>query len=348
MSNNNNDAIPMEYVHLGKTGLRVSRLCLGFMSYGDKDWNGWAVNSDESLAMIKKAYDAGINFFDNANVYSNGQSEEILGKAIKQFNMPRDRIVVATKVFYAVQEGSAPIILSPEIAAKKAHLVNRHGLSRKHLFDACDASLKRLGVQYIDLYQIHRFDQYTPIEETMEALHDLVKSGKVRYIGASSMHAWEFQKANNIAEKNGWTKFISMQNLYNLLYREEEREVIPYSLDAGIGGIPWSPLAMGKLADRKTKTVRSETDILQKVDPTTDSDNKIIGRVAEIAEKRGVSSAQVSLAWLLSKPYVTAPIIGVSKESHLQDSLASLKLKLTEKEIKYLEEPYVPKSLIPM
>ncbi|KAI7887388.1 Aldo/keto reductase [Lichtheimia hyalospora FSU 10163] len=337
----------MEYVHLGKTGLRVSRFCLGFMSYGDKNWNGWALNSDESLVMIKKAYDAGINFFDTANVYSNGQSEEILGKAIKQFNMPRDRIVVATKVCYPVLEGSTPITLSLEANAKNPQIVNRFGLSRKHVFDACDASLKRLGLDYIDLYQIHRFDKNTPIEETMGALNDLVKSGKVRYIGASSMHAWEFQKANYVAEKNGWTKFVSMQNLYNLMYREEEREVIPYSLDAGIGGIPWSPLAKGRLAGRKTKTQRSETDVFQRVDPT-DSDEKIIARVAEIAEKRDVSSAQVSLAWLLSKPFVTSPIVGISKESHLHDIIASLKLKLTEQEIKYLEEPYVPKQLIPM
>ncbi|CDH54893.1 aldo keto reductase [Lichtheimia corymbifera JMRC:FSU:9682] len=347
-NNNNNDTTAMEYARLGKTGLRVSRICLGFMSYGDKEWNGWALNSEESLAMIKKAYDAGINFFDTADVYSNGKSEEILGKAIKQFNMPRDRIVVATKVCFPVLEGSTPVNLSPEAMSKDPQLVNRFGLSRKHIFDACDASLKRLDVDYIDLYQIHRFDQNTPIEETMEALHDLVKSGKVRYIGASSMHAWEFQKANNIAEKNGWTKFVSMQNLYNLVYREEEREVIPYSLDAGIGGIPWSPLAMGKLAGRKTKTQRSETDVFQGMNRMLDADNIIVERVGEIAEKKSVSSAQVSLAWLLSKPYVTAPIVGISKEAHLYDAIASLKVKLTEEEIKYLEEPYVPKPLIPM
>ncbi|KAJ8655902.1 hypothetical protein O0I10_008342 [Lichtheimia ornata] len=336
----------MEYANLGKTGLRVSRICLGFMSYGDARWNGWAMDIEESLDLIKKAYDAGINFFDTANVYSNGKSEEILGKAIKQFNMPRDRIVVATKVYFPVREGYE--MPNPRTQFKDPALVNRCGLSRKHVFDACDASLKRLGLDYIDLYQIHRFDKNTPIEETMEALHDLVKSGKVRYIGASSMHAWEFQKANHIAEKNGWTKFISMQNLYNLLYREEEREVIPYSLDAGIGGIPWSPLAFGVLACKNRNTARSQNDLAVGLLQIRESDQKILDRLVEVAEKKKASPAQIALAWLLSKPFVTAPIVGITKAEYLDDAVGALKINLTEDECQYLEEPYAPRPLIPM
>ncbi|KAF9978819.1 hypothetical protein BGZ73_000088 [Actinomortierella ambigua] len=338
----------MQYVRLGKTGLRVSRFCLGFMSYGDPAWNGWAKGEEESLALIKKAYDAGFNFFDTANAYSNGKSEEILGKAIKKFNMDRGRIVVATKVFFPVYSDDTPVDLSPDGRIKDPALVNKSGLSRKHIFDAVDASLKRLDLDYIDLYQIHRFDPYTPIEETMEALNDLVRSGKVRYIGASSMHAWEFQKANNIAEKNSWAKFVSMQNLYNLIYREEEREVIPYSVDAGIGGIPWSPLAMGALAGKNRNTLRTQTNRFAAMNNIRESEDAIIDRVAELAEKKKVSSAQISLAWLLTKPFVTAPIVGIGKEEHLNDTLGALSVKLTDEEIKYLEEPYVPKPLIPM
>ncbi|KAF9972645.1 hypothetical protein BGZ73_004209 [Actinomortierella ambigua] len=354
--------IPMQYVRLGKTGLRVclpdksaamlsvrvSRFCLGFMSYGNPEWNGWAKGEEESLELIKKAYEAGFNFFDTANVYSNGQSEEILGKAIKKFGMDRGRIVVATKLFLPVLPGNTPV-RSPEVNLQDATLVNKFGLSRKHIFDAVDASLKRLDLDYIDLYQIHRFDHNTPIEETMEALNDLVRSGKVRYIGASSMYAWEFQKANNIAEKNGWAKFVSMQNHYNLIYREEEREMIPYSVDAGIGGIPWSPLALGKLAGKKRgDTQRAQTDAWQWLHTIRDSEDKIIDRVAELAEKKGASSAQVALAWLLTKPFVTAPIVGIGKEEHLYDTIAALKIALTEEECKYLEEPYAPRPLLPM
>ncbi|KAG0340270.1 hypothetical protein BG000_000277 [Podila horticola] len=249
---------PMQYTRLGKTGLRVSRFCLGFMSYGHPDWNGWAKTEEEALPLIKAAYDAGINFFDTANAYSNGTSEQILGKAIKKYGMDRDRIVIATKVYFPVLPGNAPVSPDREGNMKDPSLVNMFGLSRKHIFNAVDASLKRLDMDYIDLYQIHLFDQNTPIEETMEALNDLVRSGKVRYIGASSMFAWELQKANNIAEKNGWAKFVSMQNLYNLIYREEEREMIPYALDAGIGGIPWSPLARGALSGKNRSTQRKE------------------------------------------------------------------------------------------
>ncbi|KAF9160505.1 hypothetical protein DFQ26_005432 [Actinomortierella ambigua] len=347
----------MEYVRLGKTGLRVSRFCLGFMSYGNPEWNGWSKGEEESLALIKKAYDAGFNFFDTANAYSNGQSEEILGKAIKKFNMDRGRIVVATKVkkshaysklFFPVLPGNTAV-RSSETNLQDSTLVNKFGLSRKHIFDAVDASLKRLDLDYIDLYQIHRFDHNTPIEETMEALNDLVRSGKVRYIGASSMYAWEFQKANNIAEKNGWTKFVSMQNHYNLIYREDEREMIPYSVDAGIGGIPWSPLALGKLAGKnRGNTQRTQTDAWQWMHEIRDAEEKIIDRVAEIAEKKGASSAQVALAWLLAKPYVTAPIVGIGKEEHLYDTIGALKVTLTDEECKYLEEPYAPRPVLPM
>ncbi|KAG0256901.1 hypothetical protein DFQ27_005416 [Actinomortierella ambigua] len=310
----------MEYVRLGKTGLRVSRFCLGCMTYGDPEWNGWAKDEEVSMDMLKKAYDAGFNFFDTANVYSNGRSEEILGKAIKKFKMDRGRIVVATKF----------------------------GLSRKHILDSVEASLKRLDLEYIDLYQIHRLDRDTSIEEIMGALNDVIRSGKVRYIGASSMYAWEFQKANNIAEKNGWARFISMQNHYNLIYREEEREMIPYSLDAGIGGIPWAPLARGMLAARNRATQRSQCDRFQKVSLIRASEEEILDRVADVAEKRRVSPAQVALAWLLSKPFVSSPVVGIHKDEHLSDAIGALSLKLTQEECIYLEEPYVPKPLIPV
>ncbi|CDS09875.1 hypothetical protein LRAMOSA02552 [Lichtheimia ramosa] len=342
----------MQYIRFGKTGLRVSRICLGCMSYGSPAWNSWSLNSDESLKMIKKAYDAGINFFDTANMYSNGVSEEILGKAIRQFGFPRDRIVVATKVFFPVMpEVGMGFPAMPE-CLKRGDLVNTFGLSRKHIFDAVDASLKRLQLDYIDLYQIHRFDKNTPIEETMEALHDLVKMGKVRYIGASSMHAWEFQKANNIAEKNGWTKFVSMQNLYNLLYREEEREMIPYCVDQGIAQIPWSPLSMGKLTGKKRDTVRSEkSSAFHKRmfgDRYEEMEDAIIENVIALGEKKKVPPAQIALAWILSKSHVTAPIVGIRKEEHLNDAIEALNVQLTEEEIQQLEAPYVPRPLIPM
>ncbi|KAF9975650.1 hypothetical protein BGZ73_000606 [Actinomortierella ambigua] len=333
---------PMEYAYLGKTGLRVSRICLGFMSFGHKNWNGWALDEEKAMPLIKKAYDAGINFFDTADSYSNGKSEEILGKAIREFDVDRDRIVVCTKVIAPIVPGDSPVLFNFLKWPTTPEFVNKYGLSRKHLFDAVDSSLKRLGLDYIDLYQIHRFDSNTPIEETMEALNDLVRSGKVRYIGASNMPAWQFQKANYLAEKKGWAQFISMQNLYNLLHRESERELIPYSLDAGIGGIPWSPLAMGRLTGRNRDTPREHTDMFLVSRSIRKEEIVIIDRVAEIAEKKGIKPAQVALAWLLSKPFVTAPIVGISKEEHLDDAVNALSVRLTEEEVRYLEEAYVP------
>ncbi|ORY96565.1 NADP-dependent oxidoreductase domain-containing protein [Syncephalastrum racemosum] len=327
----------MEYTRFGNTGMHVSRVCLGCMSYGSSEWAPWVQNEEESLKLIKMAYEAGINFFDTANVYSNGESERILGKAIRENNMERSRIVVATKVFFGV--GKTPATHLARTVDNNN--INNLGLSRKHIFDAVDASLKRLGLDYIDLYQIHRFDPNTPIEETMEALHDLVKSGKVRYIGASSMWAWQFQKANHVAEKNGWTKFVSMQNLYNLLYREEEREMLPYCVDQGIAVIPWSPLAMGLLAGKNRNTVRNGGGMKLEGEVT----DKIIDKVSEMAQKKGVTPAQLSLAWIFHKPAITAPIVGMGKESHMQDVIAALKIKLTEEEIKSLEEDYAPQAI---
>ncbi|KAI9317553.1 NADP-dependent oxidoreductase domain-containing protein [Dichotomocladium elegans] len=336
----------MQYARLGKTGLRVSRICLGFMSYGYPEWNGWAKNEDESLALIKKAYDAGINFFDTANTYSNGYAEEILGKAIRQFGMPRDRVVIATKVFFPVLRGREPINLNVQDLMRNPELVNQFGLSRKHIFDAVEASLRRLGTDYIDLYQIHRLDTATPMEETMEALHDLVRMGKVRYIGASSMLAWEFQKMNNIAEKNGWTKFVSMQNLYNLLYREEEREMIPYCLDQGIGGIPWSPLAGGQLSAKNRNSTRGKNDMFKthfRGMGERERDDRIVDRLVEVAQRKGASPSQVAFAWLLTKPFITAPIFGIGREEHLYDLIGAFDLVLSDQDIASLEELYVPK-----
>ncbi|CAO3630901.1 unnamed protein product [Cunninghamella blakesleeana] len=342
------DLPPMEYVRFGNTGLKVSKICLGCMSYGTKDWQNWVLEEEDSLNIIGKAYEAGINFFDTANVYSNGNSERILGKAIKKFNMPRGRIVVATK-FYAPVRTEGPY--DPTVAKNPA-FVNQWGSSRKHIFDAVDASLERLGLDYIDLYQIHRYDPDTPWEETMDALNDLVRSGKVRYIGASSMPAWQFQKANSIAEKNGWAKFVSMQNLYNLIYREEEREMIPYCLDQGIAGIPWSPLAGGILAGRNRKTVREESSgnlIKNFIKVREDQDNeKILDKVIEIAENRKATPAQIALAWVFSKKYATSPILGIGKESHLHDLIGALAVKLTDEEIKSLDDLYAPRGVMPM
>ncbi|CAO3615433.1 unnamed protein product [Cunninghamella blakesleeana] len=345
MSVTNQQLSSMEYVKFGNTGLKVSRICLGCMSYGSSSWFPWVLNEEESLNMIEKAYNAGINFFDTANVYSNGESEKTLGKAIKKFNIPRDRIVVATKFFFGTYpniDGFGPHSrFDPEF-------INQFGSSRKHIFDAVNASLERLGLDYIDLYQIHRKDSATPWEETMSALNDLVKSGKVRYIGASAMPAWEFQKANSIAEKNGWTKFVSMQNFYNLIYREEEREMIPYCLDQGIAGIPFSPLAGGILMGKNRNSARSKKNNTKnhlKVREENDND-VIIDKVAEIAEKRNASTAQVALAWVLSKKYVTSPILGITKEAHLNDLIKGISLKLTDDEINSLENLYAPRELM--
>lgn len=319
----------MDYVKLGSTGLDVSRLCLGCMSFGDKEnWiHKWLLDEAESRLIIKKALEMGINFFDTANSYSGGVSEEILGRAIRDY-ATRDEVVLATKVFFPMQKGP-----------------NRGGLSRKSIINELDHSLKRLGTDYVDLYIIHRWDDQTPIEETMETLHDVVKAGKARYIGASSMQAWQFLKANHVAESNGWTKFVSMQNHYNLLYREEEREMMPMCESEGIGVTPYSPLASGRLTRAVGETTyRSQTDQVQKAKYGTmeDSDNEIITRVASIAERRGVLRMQVALAWLLQKQPVTAPIIGATKLRHLEDAKGALSIKLTDEEMSFLEESYLP------
>ncbi|MCP3763756.1 aldo/keto reductase [Domibacillus sp. A3M-37] len=323
----------MDYVKLGNTGLDVSRLCLGCMSFGDAErWiHQWVLDEERSRPIIKKALELGINFFDTANVYSGGTSEEIVGRALKDF-ANRDEIVIATKLHGRMHEGP-----------------NSAGLSRKAIMSEIDKSLKRLGTDYVDLYQIHRWDYDTPIEETMEALHDVVKAGKVRYIGASAMYAWQFQKALHVAEKNGWTRFVSMQNHLNLIYREEEREMLPLCKEEKIGVIPYSPLASGRLIrDWAETTHRSETDQIQKskYDATANTDRLIVEQVAAIAEKRGVPRIQIALAWLLQKEPVTAPIIGATKISHLEDAAAALSIKLTPEEIALLEEPYVPHPIV--
>jgi aryl-alcohol dehydrogenase (NADP+) len=320
----------MKYVNLGKSGLKVSRLCLGTMAYADgtKGNHPWALKEDESQPFFKRALEAGINFFDTANVYSSGTSEEFLGRAIARY-AKRDEIVIATKVHGEMRPGDA----------------NGKGLSRKHIMGEIDASLKRLGTDYVDLYQIHRLDSETPIEETLEALHDVVKAGKARYIGASSMWAWQFMQALALQTANGWTRFVSMQNHLNLLYREEEREMLPLCRDQGIGVIPWSPLARGRLArPADATTERSETDRFGQYlyRKTAEADTQVIDRVGAVAASRGVSRGQVALAWLLAKPGVTAPIIGATKLAQLDESIAALDLTLSEDEIRQLEEPYVP------
>ncbi len=322
----------MKYTRLGKTGLEISALCLGCMSYGEpkRGPHAWTLPEEESRPFIQKAIEEGINFFDTANGYSAGSSEEILGRAIKDFGN-RDDVVIASKVFMPMRRGR-----------------NAVGLSRKAILTELDASLRRLGTDYIDLYQIHRFDGRTPVEETLEALHDAVKSGKVRYIGASSMQGWEFSKSLYLADLHGWTRFISMQNHYNLLYREEEREMMPLCEDQGIGVIPWSPMARGKLTrDWEETTPRSGTDEFGKTLYASNeaSDREIVDRVRKVAEARGVSRAQVALAWMLHKPFVTAPIIGATKAHHLEDALAALKLSLSDEEIAELEAPYTPRAV---
>jgi aryl-alcohol dehydrogenase-like predicted oxidoreductase len=316
----------MDYVKLGRTGLDVSRICLGCMSFGEPGRGGhpWSLDEEASRPLIRQALEAGINFFDTANVYSAGSSEEITGRALKDF-AKRDEIVLATKVHGRMHDGP-----------------NGQGLSRKAILSEIDHSLSRLGTDYVDLYQIHRFDPTVPVEETMEALHDVVRAGKARYIGASSMYAWQFAKAQQVAERHGWTPFVSMQNHYNLLYREEEREMLPLCLDQGVGVIPWSPLARGRLTrDWDAATERSETDAFgQRL--YHPEDQLIAERVAEVATERGVGRAQVALAWLLAQPAVTAPIIGVTKAQHLGDAVAALDVELTGEEAGKLEKPYVP------
>jgi aryl-alcohol dehydrogenase (NADP+) len=318
----------VEYVKLGRTGLDVSRICLGCMSYGDAPRGGhpWALGEEEAQPFFRAAVEAGINFFDTANVYSAGSSEEFLGRALAQLTN-RDEVVIATKVHGPMRKGP-----------------NGAGLSRKAILTEVDHSLRRLGTDYIDLYQIHRFDSRTPIEETLEALHDVVRAGKVRYLGASSMYAWQFAKALFTADAHGWTRFVSMQNHYNLLNREEEREMMPLCADQGVGVIPWSPLARGRLTrDWDEVTRRSETDPFgaHLYDPES-SDRAVVQRVSEVAQARGVSRAQVALAWMLSKRYVTAPIIGATRPHHLEDAVAAVDLTLSDEEVARLEEPYVP------
>ncbi|MBB6145268.1 aryl-alcohol dehydrogenase (NADP+) [Silvibacterium bohemicum] len=324
----------MDYVNLGKTGLKVSRICLGAMTYGSKKWREWILEEAESRPFIQSALESGINFFDTADVYSLGVSEEILGRALKDFGPSRDKLVIATKVFSPM--GDDP---------------NQRGLSRKHILHSIDDSLRRLGTDYVDLYQIHRFDPFTPVEETLEALDDVVRSGKALYIGASSMYAWQFQKMLYTSEKLGLAKFVTMQNHYNLIYREEEREMIPLCKAEGIGLIPWSPLARGFLAGNRSKqdkgeTTRAKTDAFAHDLYYRDSDFTVVDRITEIAKKRGVNNAQVALAWILSKPEVSSPIIGASKMSHLDDALKALEIKLEPEEIKALEEPYEPHPIL--
>jgi aryl-alcohol dehydrogenase-like predicted oxidoreductase len=319
----------MDYVNLGRTGLKVSRLCLGCMTFGaaDRGKHAWTLGEEQSIPLIREAVELGINFFDTANSYSDGTSEEIVGRALRDF-IRRDELVIATKVFFPARKG-------PNIG----------GLSRKAIMTEIDNSLRRLGTDYVDLYQIHRWDYKTPIEETMEALHDVVKAGKARYIGASSMYAWQFSKALHVAERNGWTRFVTMQNHLNLLYREEEREMLPLCEAEGIGVLPWSPLARGRLArDWSETSNRMDTDEVGKLlyARTADIDRSIVERVAQIAARRGVSRAQVALAWVAQKSAVTAPIVGASKPHHLHDAVQALSLALDPEELLCLEELYVP------
>ncbi len=324
----------MEYTRLGSTGLQVSRICLGCMGFGDAErWiHKWVLDEEHSRPIIQKALELGITFFDTANVYSIGVSEEILGRALKDF-AKRDEVVIATKVFGRMREGP-----------------NGAGLSRKAILHEIEASLKRLGTDYVDLYQIHRWDYETPIEETMQALNDVVRAGKARYIGASAMFAWQFQKALYTAEKHGWTRFVSMQDHLNLIYREEEREMLPLCRAEGIGVIPYSPLASGRLTRDWTaeSSLRAETDQIArgKYGATEDTDRQVVERVAELAQRYGVPRVHIALAWLLQKPPVAAPIIGATKISHLEDAVGALDLHLTPEEIAALEEPYVPHRIV--
>ncbi|MGW3098325.1 aldo/keto reductase [Streptomyces sp. NPDC001102] len=320
----------MQYVKLGSTGLDVSRICLGCMTYGlpDRGVHEWTLGEEDSRPLIRQALEAGINFFDTANVYSDGTSEEIVGKALREY-ANRDEIVLATKAHGRTRPGP-----------------NGAGLSRKAIMTEIDHSLARLGTDYVDLYQIHRFDPHTPVEETMEALHDLVKAGKVRYIGASSMYAWQFSKMQYTAERHGWTKFVSMQNHYNLLYREEEREMLPLCADQGVGVLPWSPLARGRLTrDWGTVTDRSANDDFgSRLYP--EGDRTIVEAVTRIADDRGVPRAQVALAWLLHQETVVAPIIGAAKPHHIEDAVAAVELTLSDAEIEELERPYTPHPIV--
>jgi len=324
----------MQYTNLGKTGMKVSRLCLGMMSYGSKKWREWVLEEEDAKPFMKRALDAGINFFDTADVYSLGESERVTGNLFKHFGVKRESIVLATKVFNPMSDED-----------------NDRGSSRKHIMDSIDNSLKRLQMDYVDLYQVHRWDYETPIEETMEALHDVVKAGKARYIGASSMFAWQFSKAQYTAQSHGWTRFVSMQDHYNLVYREEEREMIPLCIDQGVGLIPWSPMARGFFAgDRKRdgggETTRSNSDPFAKGLYFREEDFTVAERAAEVAKERGVSASQIALAWVLNKPYISSPIIGATKMDHLDQAIAALDIKLSEEEVKRLEDPYQPHPIL--
>jgi 1-deoxyxylulose-5-phosphate synthase len=322
----------VKYVNLGSTGLRVSRVCLGMMSFGNDSDRPWVLDEDAAEPIVRAAADGGVIFYDTADAYSRGASEVATGRLLgKMFR--RDDVVVATKVFNPMGPGE-----------------NSGGLSRKHIMSGIDASLERLDMDYVDLYQIHRWDYRTPVEETMEALHDVVRAGKARYIGASSMYAWQFAKAQHAADAHGWTRFVSMQNHYNLVYREEEREMIPQCIDQGVGVIPWSPLARGLLAGSRTRdgerrTVRSNSDAFGDT-LYNERDFDVVDRAAEVAAERGVPTAQVALAWLLRRPGVTAPIVGATKPGHLQDALAAEELSLSEEEMRRLEEPYIPHPVL--
>jgi aryl-alcohol dehydrogenase (NADP+) len=323
----------MQYMNLGRTGLSVSRICLGTMTYGSPQWRPWVLSEEQGRPFIQRALDLGINFFDTANMYSLGASEEMLGRALKDMAR-RSEVVVATKVYFPMNDKP-----------------NQGGLSRKHIFEAIDASLRRLQMDYVDLYQIHRFDPNTPIEETLAALHDVVKSGKARYIGASSMYAWQFAKMLYTADLHGWTRFVSMQNHYNLIYREEEREMLPLCRAEGIGVIPWSPLARGFLAGNRARsgggeTTRAKTDGYATEMYYQAEDFTVADRVAELAQQRGVSAAQIALAWIVHQPGVTAPIIGASKMHQLEEAVAALDIVLSAEELARLAEPYVPHRVL--
>src|SRR5512139_3691355 len=324
----------MQYVNLGKTGMKVSRLCLGMMSYGSRQWREWILEEQDAKPFIKRALEAGINFFDTADVYSTGESERITGKLLRELGVRRENVIVATKVNGQMSDD-----------------INDKGLSRKHILDSIDKSLRRLQMEYVDLYQIHRWDYETPVEETLETLNDVVRAGKARYIGASSMFAWQFAKALHASGKHGWTKFVSMQNHYNLAYREEEREMIPLCIDQGIGLIPWSPMARGFFAGNRTRGGGGETNRARS-DPFAnelyfrEEDFAVADRAAEVARERGVTGSQIALAWILHKPYVNSPIIGATKMDHLDQAIAALEIQLSEEEIKRLEEPYRPHPVL--
>ncbi len=324
----------MQIVNLGKSGLKVSRICLGMMSYGSPQWREWVLDEAAARPFVQRALELGINFFDTADMYSLGVSEEVTGKLLREFAR-REEVVVATKVFFHHNDNDP----------------NSGGLSRKHIMDAIDSSLRRLGMEYVDLYQIHRWDYTTPIEETMEALHDVVKAGKARYIGASSMFAWQFAKAQYTADQHGWTRFTSMQNHYNLVYREEEREMIPLCRDQGVGLIPWSPLARGFLAGNRKRdsagpTTRAQTDAYAHNMYYQPGDFDVADRLVEIAEQHGVKPAQIALAWLLQKEGVTAPIIGATKMYQLEEAVTAVDISLSAEEIRLLEEPYRPHPIL--